>query len=117
MNTSLNVSYNTNQNSHAASSYRLSLADTSDAVTGRLIQRGETFNNIVSYAGVFESRAKAVAAALAYIDGSVRVVELNSGGDIRVVLQPATEKLPPLDEFTTARVLGSRTERGTFIAS
>lgn len=117
MNTSIHISYDTSRNSHAASSYTLDMAQTDDLVTDRLIKQGGTYNSVVIYRGVFATQPKAVEAALAYIDGSVRLVELNSAGDIRVVLQPATAKMPKLDGFTTARVLGSRTQHGTFVAS
>lgn len=117
MNTSLHISYDISRNSKAASSYQIALAETPNTVTGALERSGATYNNVVRYAGVFATQSKAIEAAFGYIDGSVRVVELNCGGDLRVVLQPSTGKLPKLDEFTTAKILGSRTQRGTFIAS
>lgn len=119
MNTILRISYNTSRNSRAASSYTLSMAETDQPITSRLVQQGATFNNLVRYTGVFATQRQAVVAALDYIDAvAVRLVEINRAGEVSVVLQNAHRPAPKADEFTlSARVLGSKNARGVFVAS
>jgi hypothetical protein len=61
------LTYDTNENSRALTSYRLDIATTTERVTDRLVQTGPVFNGLVVYAGVFETERDALIAVLDYV--------------------------------------------------
>ncbi|HWG80752.1 MAG TPA: hypothetical protein VN681_13300 [Stellaceae bacterium] len=115
MNTELFVSYRTSAPGRWTGAYRVELTPTDDPATGRLSQRGPTYNDVAFYKGVFRTRPEAVRAALEYVGAPCKLVEFTTGGSSDVRLLEIGARFT-LDAYTTARVLGSRSERRMSVA-
>ena len=115
-NYTLTIHYNTTISAHSLAAYRVSIEPTTEAPTGKLSQRGPVFNNVLITRGTFANLSDATKALLGYVNTSCVVVECSDPISSAVKLV-RHGKLPRTGEFTTARVLGSRTRKGEYIAA
>jgi hypothetical protein len=115
MNTLLNIRFDTARNKADLNAYDVAIGTSDKAPTGRLIQRGGTFNNVVSYEGVFATRPEAFRALFDYIDAPCSIVELTGPHGVQVKVVGIGKIVPP--EYTTYQRLAHRTSHGVYFAN
>lgn len=112
----VSVRYDTARSSKDPASYSVSYIATNRQVTEVLRQKGEVFNDLVTYEGIFASEAEATRAVLGYLNCFCSIMEVSDvlSGTKRIAIAALADKLPPTGQ--RFRLLGRRTRHGTFIA-
>lgn len=113
----LTVTYDTGRPAGWLGAYRLTIGETEDIETDRLMQIGPVQNNRAYYRGVFKTRDAALRAALDYIGQPCKLLSVRPWGERaeRLVVQAHGERasFPEAD----VSVAASRNANGVFVSA
>lgn len=109
------IAYDTAHNSRSLRSYSIDIGET-DRAPVDWTQIGPVYNDRLVHEAVFPARRDAIEALLARLDFSCKIVEFFDCGKHTGYGVRSLDKIPHLPDGISWRILGTRNDRGVYIA-
>lgn len=109
------IAYDIAHNSHSLSSYSIDISETDQPVAD-WTQIGPVYNDRLVHEAVFSTRRGAIEALLARLNFTCKIVEFFDCGKHTGYGVRSLDKIPHLPDGISWRILGTRSDRGVYIA-